>query len=63
MHTELNFTLEKGSVVEVRRPHTKAIGTVRRVDEFYHIWIAPDVVEFDKIYGIGGGWYISEKIV
>ena len=64
MNPELNFTLEPGNVVEVLRPHEAAIGTVRKVDENYHIWIIlSGVVEFDKIYGVGGGWYISQKIV
>lgn len=61
---ELNFALEKGNIVEIRKPHQWAIGTVVRAGETYHIHIVTEgIVEFDKIYGVGGGWYISEKIV
>lgn len=52
--------LEVNDRVEVCRPHERGIGVVRKVDDMYHIWIVLEgVVKFDKIYGVGGGWYIS----
>ena len=63
MDAELNFTLEVGNRVEVRRPRERGIGVVKSIDEAYHIWIVLEgVVEFDKVYGVGGDWYISEKL-
>jgi len=60
---KLNFTLIKGDKVEVARPHELGIGRVEKVDETYHIWIVNDgVVEFDKIYGVGEDWHISQKL-
>jgi len=60
---KLNFTLIKGDKVEVARPHERGIGRVEKVDETYHIWITNEgVIEFDKVYGVSGGWHISQKL-